>query len=56
MVNPDITQVLESLEALTANPPTDAKLRRRLYNVAQNVALAVEPPYDTIYRVIYSVS
>lgn len=56
MADPDVSQVLERLEALAANPPTDPKLRKRVYDIAQKLALAVEPSYDTIYRVIYSVS
>ena len=56
MEEPNIHQILEGLEALVASPPTDPKLRKRVYNIAQKLALAVEPPYDAIYRVIYSVS
>jgi hypothetical protein len=56
MTTVNVAQALKALEALAAAPPPDQKLRKQLYNAAQTLSLAVESPYDTIYRVIYSVS
>ncbi|KAK9423665.1 putative O-methyltransferase domain-containing protein [Seiridium unicorne] len=54
MTTPDISQLIEQLKSVAASPPQDEKLRKQLYNAAQGLSLAVESPYDTIYRVIYS--
>jgi hypothetical protein len=55
MTTPDISKLIEELNAAAASPPQDEKLRKGLYDAAQKLSLAVELPYDTIYRVIYSV-
>ncbi|OJJ44533.1 hypothetical protein ASPZODRAFT_153470 [Penicilliopsis zonata CBS 506.65] len=54
MANVDVTQTLEALNALATAPPSDPEVRKQLYNAAQKLGLAVEAPYDTVYRIIYS--
>lgn len=56
MADSEIEQLLLRLRALASNPPTDPKVQKRLYDVAEKLFLAVESPHDTVYRIIYSVS
>lgn len=56
MPTSDITKLIQELRVAAASPPQDEKLRKDLYNAAQVLSLAIESPYDTVYRVIYSVS
>jgi hypothetical protein len=56
MATSDTTKLLQELKAAAASPPQDEKLRKDLYNAAQGLSLATESRYDTIYRVVYSVS
>jgi hypothetical protein len=56
METEETAEVLRSLKILTDNPPSDPAIRKQLYKAAHQLALAVEPPYDTVYRINYSVS
>jgi hypothetical protein len=56
MSTSNITKLIQELKVAAASPPQDEKLRKDLYDAAQSLSLAIESPYDTIYRVIYSVS
>jgi hypothetical protein len=55
MANVDVTQTLKALQDLAAAPPSDPEVRKQLYNATHKLSLAVEAPYDTVYRTIYSV-
>lgn len=55
MSTSDTSDVLRHLKALTASIADDEAVRKQLYDAARELILAVEPPIDTIYRVIYSV-
>lgn len=56
MANVDVNQTLRALDALTEAPPADSEVRKQLYNATRRLNLAIEAPYDTVYRTIYSVN
>jgi hypothetical protein len=55
MSSSTIAKALDDLQTLAAQPPADKVVKRQLYDATRKLALAVEDPYDTIYRVVYSV-
>lgn len=56
MSSESTANIVAELKGITAAPPADAQLRKQLYDAAQRLCLTIEDPYDTIYRVVYSVS
>jgi hypothetical protein len=55
MAATNVSQVLAGLKALIANPPTDRAIRLELDETLKELAIVIEDPHDTIYRVAYSV-
>ena len=56
MASTDVSQVLAGIKSLIANPPQDKATRLELYESLKDLSTVIEDPYDTIYRVVYSVS
>jgi len=51
-----MSDIVTQIENLTKSPPTNPSERLALYNAVKKLSVAIEDPFDTIYRVNYSVS
>jgi len=51
-----MSDIVTQIENLAKSPPEDPSERVALYNAVKKLSIAVEDPFDTIYRVNYSVS
>jgi hypothetical protein len=52
-MSPDLVSQLQSA---ASDLPVDAQERRKLYNVAVDLAMKIERPFDAINRICLSVS
>ncbi len=48
--------IISQIEALARSPPSDPAERQVLQRAAQKLSMAVEDPFDIVYRVSFSVS
>jgi len=51
-----MSDIVTQIENLAKSPPTNPIERLALYNAIKKLSVAVEDPFNTIYRVNYSVS